>query len=704
MLLDWYQTVWAELRLALKRAGVVVDVIYPARDFLTPHQALENELNWLEHDLPAWLRLIELTECEQVDTLESTRAAIAAASGTVADELARAVAAGDAEGYSAAYDRLMAYESLQSLYQRREELLGRLATAAPTWAERIRRQEGREGEATAPENLAAAWLYESFVIELAAAPQEDMRALTAEIDARGARLREVTTELAEKLAWYHLLREVAGTSLQASLVGWSKATVKLGRGKGKYAARHLREARECMLDAQRAVPAWIMPLTQVWQNLKPESEKFDIILIDEASQADITALPLLYFGKKIIIVGDDKQVSPSAIGVTADDIQRLQAATIEGTVDHSALFTMDTSLYDVAQLSFAARMLTEHFRCVPEIIGYSNALSYDGRIRPLREAGGVLAPLVSVEVAGERDGRKRNYVEAEAIVAMLAACLEQPEYANATFGAISMLGDEQARLIREMAALRLGIGVLEEHEFLAGTPATFQGDERDVVFLSLVDSGATGEQLRLTSEGHAGDTAKRYNVAVSRARDQLWVVHSMAVSQLKAGDIRRGLLEYVAEPHYAEGGAEGDVSSFELAVARALTRAGYAVTQHYAVGTYTLDLVVEGAGSRVAIACDGERWVASAAEAAETLARQATLERLGWHFIRVRGSHWYRSPARALAAITQELTERDIEPGESAESNATATSATAEREELVTAIRARAAAIIASWHSEDSEE
>ena len=98
-----------------------------------------------------------------------------------------------------------------------------------------------------------------------------------------------------------------------------------------------------MLEAQQAVPAWIMPLSRVWQNLNPDSPKFDIILIDEASQADITALPLLYFGKKIIIVGDDKQVSPAAVGVTAAEITHLQSSTIEGVIKHASLYTMDTS-------------------------------------------------------------------------------------------------------------------------------------------------------------------------------------------------------------------------------------------------------------------------------------------------------------------------------------------------------------------------
>lgn len=61
------------------------------------------------------------------------------------------------------------------------------------------------------------------------------------------------------------------------------------------------------------------------------------------------------------------------------------------------------------------------------------------------------------------------------------------------------------------------------HRILCGNAAQFQGDERDVVFLSVVDSSDGGVlPLRQTDE-----FKRRFNVAASRARDQMWVVHSL---------------------------------------------------------------------------------------------------------------------------------------------------------------------------------
>ena len=66
---------------------------------------------------------------------------------------------------------------------------------------------------------------------------------------------------------------------------------------------------------QTAIPVWVMTLNSVTENLDPKKNKFDVIIIDEASQADILALSVLYLGKKIIIVGDDEQVSPQPVGI-----------------------------------------------------------------------------------------------------------------------------------------------------------------------------------------------------------------------------------------------------------------------------------------------------------------------------------------------------------------------------------------------------
>ena len=69
----------------------------------------------------------------------------------------------------------------------------------------------------------------------------------------------------------------------------------------------------------------------------------------------------------------------------------------------------------------------------------------------------------------------------------------------------------------------------EHHKIACGEPPNFQGDERDIIFLSMVDSNENDYPLNMMSA--EGDRKRRYNVAVSRAKNQVWLVHSLDVAK-----------------------------------------------------------------------------------------------------------------------------------------------------------------------------
>ena len=256
--------------------------------------------------------------------------------------------------------------------------------------------------------------------------------------------------------------------------------------------------------------------------------------------------------KKIIIVGDDKQVSPMGVGVDLDRVDALADMYVKNRIPNWTLYTSNTSLYDIAATICQPLMLHEHFRCVPEIIGFCNHLCYDGKIKPLRDTSDCrLQPaIIPYRVDGKRDyGRKVNTIEASKIVNLVRAMLEQPEYKEKTFGVISLLGNEQAKLINTELLKHLDIELIEKHDILCGDASQFQGDERDVILLSMVDSNESDTPLMLY-QPTTRDAYKRYNVAVSRAKDQLWIIHSLDVSKdLKENDIRKMLLAYADNPH-----------------------------------------------------------------------------------------------------------------------------------------------------------
>jgi len=202
----------------------------------------------------------------------------------------------------------------------------------------------------------------------------------------------------------------------------------------EFAERHRETAREKLQECRRAIPAWVMPLYQVVQTIRPDPGIFDIVIVDEASQSGPEALFLNYIGKKLIVVGDDKQITPLHVGVNRQQVDYLRRMHLEG-IPHSESLDLEGSLFAQAELRFPDRIrLREHFRCMPEIIQFSNNLSYSTEpLIPLRQYGNQRQePVKTVHVEdGYRKGRAgnvENRPEALSIVSHIAECCEDPEY------------------------------------------------------------------------------------------------------------------------------------------------------------------------------------------------------------------------------------------------------------------------------------
>jgi len=155
-----------------------------------------------------------------------------------------------------------------------------------------------------------------------------------------------------------------------------------------------------MSECRGAVPVWVMPLSRVVENFDPRVTRFDVVIIDEASQSDVMALLALYLGKSVLVVGDHEQVSPTPVGQDLNMVGNLISQYLQG-IPNSHLYDGQISIYDLARQSFGgATCLVEHFRCVPEIIQFSNVVSYDSRVKPLRDASRVQIrpPVVLIEL------------------------------------------------------------------------------------------------------------------------------------------------------------------------------------------------------------------------------------------------------------------------------------------------------------------
>ncbi|EKP94172.1 AAA domain-containing protein [Thermaerobacter subterraneus] len=575
----------------------------------------------------------------------------------------------DGAAYRKAYDRLSELHRRQKDIYRRQELLKRLEAVAPAWAAAIRKREGLHGQTQVPGDVTKAWLWRQLYEEILRRSDRSVEELQARLQARMQHLYEMTSRIVEKRTWGYRIQQTTPEQKQA-LVGWLNTVRRIGKGTGKSAPRLRARAAELLSEAKDAVPVWVMPLARVAEQINPAKTHFDVVIIDEASQCDALALIALYLADQVVVVGDHEQVSPEGVGMDLGVLEQLQREYLAG-IPNDHLYDGRRSIYDIARESFGGGvLLTEHFRCVPEIIQFSNVLSYQGRIRPLRESANVRIkpPVVPHRVNGTSD-KLRNESEARAIVSLVLAMMQHPAYKGKTIGVISMVGEEQARYIEQLLR-RFRIERPKEFEgckLLCGTPAQFQGDERDVVLLSMVDSPQPGKQLPLRSDERF---KQRFNVAASRARDQLWVVYSLDPARdLREDDLRRRLIEYAVTAYsnpaavlrMVEIEEERVESPFEREVFEWLVRAGYHVRSQYAAGCYRIDLVVEGDGGRVAIECDGDRYH-TLEQIPYDLARQAVLERMGWRFIRIRGSEFFRNKTGTMERVIRQIKALGIEP------------------------------------------
>ena len=147
-----------------------------------------------------------------------------------------------------------------------------------------------------------------------------------------------------------------------------------------------------------------------------------------------------------------------------------------------------------------------------------------------------------------------------------------------------------------------------------------------------------------------------------RDRDQLWIVHSIDKNNLKEGDLRKELFEYIdslKENVFDKTAIENiTASDFENEVARHLSEKNYTIKQKWRVGSYDIDMVAIYDDKKIAIECDGKTLNHTEEEVIANLEEQEILERCGWEFIRIRGKIiWnlkyciYRAGERELERI-----------------------------------------------------
>jgi superfamily I DNA and/or RNA helicase/very-short-patch-repair endonuclease/DNA-directed RNA polymerase subunit L len=499
--------------------------------------------------------------------------------------------------------------------------------------------------------------------------------------------KKLISTIASKKAWLSVLNELSNDFLlRKHLQAWVLAVRKIGKtGKGKRALKFRKEAQSQMEKCKNSVPCWIMPLYKVAETINPEQEMYDYVIIDEASQLGADAIFLLYISKNIIIVGDDKQTSPEYVGVDANTMEpHIKRHLID--IPFANYYGTEFSFFDHAKMFCnGMTVLREHFRCMPEIIEFCNKHFYapDGKgLYPLKQySENRIAPLEAVYCQnGYVDGTYQNItnkIEAESIAGKIAELVKDDNYKGKTFGVIALQGTAQAKIIESKLIDKIGSEEIAKRKIICGNSASYQGDERDVMFLSLV-TAHNHNRASLTKP----EDERRFNVAISRAKEQAWLFHSVQLDDLSnTNDLRYKLLDhflnYRPQPIPPSKTFERKMGTqpepfeswFEVDVYNDIVANNYNVIPQYKVakGRYRIDLVtILSNGIKLAIECDGDKYHGPE-QYQDDFMREKVLTRCGWQFFRVKGGEYYSNRKKALEPLWKLLKDNNNQKDEFAD-------------------------------------
>lgn len=605
----------------------------------------------------------------------------------IVEDLLDAICKLNSKAYKNSLDELRSLTDKKEKAVQLEKLSEKIKEHSPNLYDDIVSLVDQQKGFECPQNLSLVWKIarlESWLDHVH--DHVDIDDLQSQLERLTKREYQLNSDLVTILAWQRLIDKVTKKQRDA-LMAWTLQMKKYGKGTGKYATTNLHAAQEALKEAKNAVPVWIMPLYRAAQMFSdPKAGMFDVVIFDEASQCDIRGITIGYLGKKLLVVGDPEQISPAGIFQDQERIFELISRFLFD-IPFKETFSITSSFFDLAKIRLSNIIqLNEHFRCVPEIIAFSNHHIYEGKLRPLRypHPKGLLKPAlipIYIEKGYQNVNNKVNEPEANAIIQKLIECLNDPHYQIrsdgrlCTFGIISLLAEDQAKHIEQLLRNLIAKGIIdektiEERRIECGDAYKFQGDERDVMFLSMVRA-LDPNNVRDTVAPLVDEGAKRrFNVAASRARDQMFLFHSIPLeSFVNMNDWRYKILNWFYHPKKEELNAgrealkrefnSGRASQFSFDVGNILINRGYQILPEYPVIGYRIDLVVQGAEARLAVECDGDQYH-TLENWDEDQVRERQLRRAGWEFWRVTGSAFYRNRDQALEPLWKKLSELGI--------------------------------------------
>ena len=248
-----------------------------------------------------------------------------------------------------------------------------------------------------------------------------------------------------------------------------------------------------------------------------------------------------------------------------------------------------------------------------------------------------------------------NEKEIEKIIELLKEFEANEDYSGKTVGIIVLQNSNaQIKAINNSIWKNLSSEFIKNINLKVGTTYDFQGDERDVIILSMIiacknEEGEEARYIALTKK----EFARSFNVAASRAKEQSILIYSVPLEKLSPECYRYKLISYYNSDVEINKKVENIKFSteFERDFYTSALEDGIELKYNFKIGKYEVDFVYESKnGRKIAIECDGDKYFTQK-EFADQLTMQTILERCGWNFIRIRASSYYYNKENVIKMV-----------------------------------------------------
>ncbi|RPJ72280.1 MAG: DUF3320 domain-containing protein, partial [Alphaproteobacteria bacterium] len=414
---------------------------------------------------------------------------------------------------------------------------------------------------------------------------------------------------------------------------------------------------------EKIKPCFMMSPLSIAQYLDPRTTKFDVIIFDEASQVKPEdAIGALVRGNQVVVMGDSHQLPPTSF---FDHV----ADTLDTDPDEDIVYTDMESILNVCKMSFPSKTLRWHYRSRHEtLIAVSNQEFYDNRLyvypSPMHNDDKLGLKFVHLsDTVYDRGKSSVNRGEARTVA---KAVLEQyKRFPSKSIGVGTFNKKQQEAIQEEIEELLRHNPEMEKYftnekgeNFFVKNIETIQGDERDVIFISIGFGFDINHKLSknfgpLNQEG--GE--RRLNVLITRAREKCVVYSNFTSRDLRIDEkdpfglrALKVFLEYAETKNLTtiEEEKEDSDSPFEDSVYEFLRENGYEVRKQVGCAGYRIDLAIIDSCNPgryvIGIECDGATYHSSSVARDRDRLRQQILEGLGWNLYRIWSTDWYRHP------------------------------------------------------------